>query len=249
MKTVIQIFTCAAVLSAEAAFGQVIYDANFNSEPLGPLSTGSPPGLPNLIIVDYQASVDVVTTAGNLSDQPVLLHSVPGSLASADFANPAIETSGDWRVSWDSLVLGTPANDPANQVNVDIGDDSGADVWGLKYLLTGQFSVEDASGFHSVGSFMVGQSSHFDLYLHLDSGTYDFFLNNVILISGSVASPYGFYDTYFRDNGRTGLQLPDLAFDNLKVVGVPEPSTVSLAVIAMVLLFNTQAIRKIGSAT
>jgi hypothetical protein len=248
MKTVIQIAACAAILASRIASGQLIYDANFNSQPLGPLFTGSPPDLPTSIITDFRASVDVVASAGNLSDQPVLLHSVPGSLASADFANPSLLTSGDWRVSWDSLVLSTPANDDLNQANVVIGDDTGADVWGLKYLLSGQFSVEDASGFHSIGSFVIGQSSHFDLYLHLNTGTYDFLLNNSSLISGNLASTGDFYDTYFRDNGRTGLQLPDMAFDNLKVQSVPEPTTVSLVTLTVVLLMTVPAKRRFGNA-
>lgn len=208
--------------------GQVIYDANFNAQSLGALTTGAAPNLPQSIIVDAGAAVTVVSSSGNLSSQPVLFHSVFNSLASAAFFNPSPPSSGNWSVSWQSLVLGTPAGDPLNQGNVQIIDSLGATAWSLKYLPGGQLSIEDAGGFHTVGSFVTGQSDLFDVVLHLSAGTYDFLQNNSLVLSGNLAGNNVFDFTYFRSNGRTGFTLPDMAIDNFKVTAVPEPSTYAI---------------------
>lgn len=205
--------------------GQVIYNANFDAQSLGALTTGSAPSLPQSIIADTGVSVSVVATAGNLTSQPVLFHTISGSLASAAFFNPSPPTSGNWRVSWQSLVLGTPVGDPLTQPNVQIIDPNGTSSWSLKYLPSGQFYIEDAGGFHTVGSFVTGQSDLFDVELHLTTNTYDFLLNNNVLLSGSLAGNGVFDFTYFRINGRTGFALPDLAIDNFTVSAIPEPST------------------------
>jgi hypothetical protein len=119
------------------------------------------------------------------------------------------------------------------------------DVLDVKYLASGQFSVDDASGFHTVGSFSVGASDHFDLDLHLNSGTYQLFVDDESLLSGTLAGNGQFLDTYFRSNGRTGFQLPDLAFDNLVVqsIGVPEPSSLALSAVAMLSLVAARCLR------
>ena len=226
-----------ALAAAAPAHGQVIFNANFNSRPLGPLTTGSPPDLPQVIITDDPgATVNVVTSAGNLTDKPVRLHSAPGSLAAVAFDNPSQLSSGTWRVSWDSLVLTTPADDPLEQTEVTITADSGGSlptIWGIKYLPGGQFSVQDAGGFHSVGSFAVGSSSHFDLDLLLDSGMYQLSVNGGTLIGGALAENGQFLRTVFHSNGRTGIQLPDFAFDNLVVEAVPEPNSLVLVAVAL----------------
>jgi hypothetical protein len=139
-----------------------------------------------------------------------------------------------------------PSNDPLEQGNILLGGGS-ATMWGIKYLPGGQFSVEDSGGFHSIGIFAIGQSSHFDLDLHLGSGTYQLSVNNVGLLSGGLAANGAFDLTYFRSNGRTGFELPDMAFDNFRVVAVPEPSALALAGEASVLssvLFLAVRLRK-----
>jgi hypothetical protein len=224
----------AAIVTIRSADGQIIYNATFNSQPLGPLATGSPPDLPKSIITDPGATVNLVASAGDLTDRPVVLHSVPDSLACAAFYNPSLLSSGDWRVSWDSLVLGAAVEDSLDQPNIQLGANA-ATVWGIKYVPSGQFSVEDAGGFHAVGSFSVGVSNHFDLHLDLDSGTYQFFVNNMNLIYGGLIVP-SFDLVYFRSNGRTLVQLPDIAFDNVQVVAVPEPCMLSIASASGILL-------------
>src|SRR6188472_122955 len=49
------------------ARGQVIYDANFNTQPLGPLAAGSAPILPTSVFAGGDAAVNVVASAGNLT--------------------------------------------------------------------------------------------------------------------------------------------------------------------------------------
>ncbi|HXJ75354.1 MAG TPA: hypothetical protein VNM37_21040, partial [Candidatus Dormibacteraeota bacterium] len=218
-KTTLLIATAALALTGPA-HAQVIFNASFNDQPLGPLATGSPPDLPQSIITDTGATVEVVASAGDLTDQPVVLHSVPGSLACAAFYSPSVLIAGDWRLSWDSLVLDTPADDPPEQAHVLLGGGTET-MWGIKYLPNGQFSVEDAGGFHSVGSFAVGRSSHFDLDLHLDRSTYELSVNNQSLLSGGLKASRQFDLTYFRSNGRTGSQLPLMAFDNVQVQSAP----------------------------
>jgi hypothetical protein len=213
---------------------QTIFSADFNSQALGALTIGSAPTLPQSIIVDSGASVSVVASSGNLLAKPVLLHSVFGSLASVAFVGPAQLSSGNWRVSWDSAILGTPVGDPAVQANVMLLDNS-TTVWALKYVASGQFSVQDSGGFHTLGSFVTGQSDHFDVDLHLDTGAYDFAVNGSTLISGNLAGTAFFDSVYFRSNGRTNFTLPDLTFDNLSVAAIPEPaaSAVSCGAIAL----------------
>ncbi|MGI8603299.1 MAG: hypothetical protein ACR2OZ_09900 [Verrucomicrobiales bacterium] len=229
---------CWTVAVGGRADGQVIFKADFDSQPAGPLATGSPPGLPQVIIADAGASVNVVAAAGDLTERPVLLHSMVGSLAVAAFFNPSQLSSGDWRVSWDSLILGTPINDPPEQNNVAISASSGGSfptIWGIKYLPTGQFSVEDDTGFHSVGTFDVGGSDHFDLNLRLDSRTYELSVNGGSLLSGGLKANGEFGHTGFSSNGRPGLQLPDFAFDNFMVQQIPEPSALALGAAAFIL--------------
>ena len=211
--------------------GQVIIDANFNTQPLGPLADGAAPDYPD-IIRDPGTRADVVASAGDLADKPVVLQSTPGGLACVAFDNPAQLASGKWRVSWDSLVLDPPVLDPPVQSNVAIVANA-ATVWGIKYLPTGQFLVEDSGGFHAIGGFAIGLSDHFDLDLDLDGKTYDLSINHAGMLGGALAANGEFLLTYFRSNGRGfDVPLPRLAFDNVKVIGVPEPSAFALACLA-----------------
>jgi len=135
---------------ANPVAGVLIYDANFDGEPVGPLSTQPntgplPLNLPTNTIRDAGCHVDVVASAGNLSNKPVLLDSVPGGLASAAFYNPSELTSGQWQISWDSLVLRTPVDDQQGQGNVHIVAEWQGHlpaVWGLKYNPDGHFLME-----------------------------------------------------------------------------------------------------------
>jgi hypothetical protein len=212
--------------------GVVIYDADFDEERVGPLSTQPntdplPLNLPTNTIRDAECRVDVVASAGNLSNKPVLLDSVPGGLASAAFYNPSELTSSQWQISWDSLVLRTPIEGQQEQGNVHIVAEWQGHlpcVWGLRYNPYGDFLIRDADGFHSIGSFTVGVSDHFDLHLDLDNKTYVLDINGSSILSGQLIEPGEFRHVYFRSNGRGSSEdLAPLAFDNLLVI--PESAT------------------------
>ena len=84
------IIVAVAVTHPGSAEAETLYDANFNAEQLGPISTQPPTDplplmLPSRLIEDAPASIDVVTSAGSLTDQPVLIVSAIGALASASF--------------------------------------------------------------------------------------------------------------------------------------------------------------------
>ena len=229
------------LLLAQAALAQVIFDANFNAQPLGTLATGSPPDLPQSIITDAGATVEVVNSAGNLTDKPVLLRSVPGSLADVAFFNPTQLNSGKWRVSWDSLVLDTPVNDELIRENVTISamfEGHGPTVWGMTYLPNGRYFVEDSNGYQTVGGFTVGRSDHFDLDLDLDTRTYRLLVNNRNLIGSELAWNGEFLLTGFASNGRFGEQQPRFAFDNFRVGALPEPAALGLICLAAVPLLR-----------
>ena len=245
LKTRLAVALLAALALARAASGQVIFDANFNAQPLGPLADGAAPDYPG-IIRDPGTRADVVASAGDLADKPVVLQSTPGGLACVAFDNPAQLASGKWRVSWDSLVLDRPVDDSADQHDVVIVANSGGtlpSVWGIKYFPTGQFVVEDGGGFHAVGGYSIGRSDHFDLDLDLDldGKTYDLSINRAAALAGGLGANGEFLFTYFRSNGRfLDAQLPRLAFDNVKVVGVPETSAFALPCLAAAPLLRRQ---------
>jgi hypothetical protein len=248
MRTPLAAVACIILAVATPAHGQIIFNANFDAQPLGPLTLGLPPDLPQFIITDPGATVNVVSSAGNLTNKPVLMHSVPNSLAAVEFENPSQMSSGEWRVSWDSLVASTPVNDPLIQNNFLITALSGGNlvaIFGIKYVPSGQFSVQDAAGFHTVGAFSVGLSDHFRLDLHLSSGTYELFVDGGSLLTGTLADNGQFLRTVFHSNGRTGYQLPDLAFDNLVVQSVPEPSALTLSAVAMLSVITVQYGRRL----
>lgn len=213
-----------------------IYDADFNSQPLGPLQTQPytdplPLYLPSGVIRDTGGTVDVVASAGDLLNKPVLIDSVPGSLAAAAFFNPSEYSSGLWHVSWDSLVLSMPVDARPEQGNVGIVYLDGShltSIWGLKYDTDGSFLIYDGTGFHSVGSFTVANSDHFDLYMDLDSATYDLSINSASALSGNLLAGE-FLHTYFHLNGRgwSGDFAP-FAFDDLKVSYIPAPGAILL---------------------
>ena len=212
---------------------RTIYDANFDSQPLGTLATQPrtdplPLRLPTSIIQNANCTVNAVSSAGDLTSKPVLLSSVPGGLASATFCNPTQYTTGSYRVSWDSLVLNNPVNDPPEQDNVSILVElsgSGLNSWKLKYMPDGKFGIVDGAGAGEYGTFAVGFATHFDLLLDLDEGQYQLYVNRAFLHGGPLIHKL-FKGTYFRSNGRTGLQVPRFAFDNLHVV-TPAPASLS----------------------
>ena len=213
MRTPLAAVACIILAVATPAHGQIIFNANFDAQPLGPLTLGLPPDLPQFIITDPGATVNVVSSAGNLTNKPVLMHSVPNSLAAVEFENPSQMSSGEWRVSWDSLVASTPVNDPLIQNNFLITALSGGNlvaIFGIKYVPSGQFSVQDAAGFHTVGAFSVGLSDHFRLDLHLSSGTYELF------VTAGASSP-ALWRTMASSCGQsfTRMAAPDINFRTL----------------------------------
>src|SRR5437762_11159550 len=123
LKTPIAVVLLGMLVLARAGSSQAIFNAAFNAQRLGALATRSPPDLPQSIITDPGATTEVVNSAGNLADKPVVLHSVPGSLAEAAFFNPTQLHAGKWRVSWDSLVLDPPVPDELRQNNASIVSD------------------------------------------------------------------------------------------------------------------------------
>ena len=241
-----KIITICAVIGVlgwiyPAIGASTIYDADFNSESLGPLQTQPytdplPLYLPSGVIRDTSGTVDVVTSAGDLLNKPVLLDSVPGSLVSTAFINPSEYSSGLWHVSWDSLVLSMPVDTRDEQGNMGIVYLDGSfatSTWGLKYDTDGSFLIYDGTGFHSVGSFTVATSDHFDLYMDLDSATYDLSINSASALSGNLVAGE-FFHTSFRLNGRGWAgDLAPFAFDNLKVSYIPAPGALLLGSIGV----------------
>ncbi len=101
------------------------------------------------------------------------------------------------------------------------------DIWRLIYSRDGNLLVKDHSGSHPVGSFAVGASDHFELYLHLDSDSYNLAINGANVRNGQLMPSDRFDTTYFRSMGRESAEdLAPFAFDNLRVV--PEPATLLL---------------------
>ncbi len=227
------------VLCAQTSSAVVIFDADFNDQPLGPLAVQAktdplPLELPTDVIRDSGCTVDVSASEGDLTEKPVLLGPVAGGLASASFHNPTASSAGLWTVSWDSLVLDMPVLSSPLQGQVYIIKSNLSDAWGLKYNTDGTFMVEDGTGFKFFGNFRLGIADHFDLMLDLDNDTYDLWINGSSAVSGNVSASADFSHTYFRSNGRESAQDPArFVFDNLTVNFVPEPSTLLLCIIAL----------------
>jgi hypothetical protein len=227
------------VLCAQTSSAVVIFDADFNDQPLGPLAVQAktdplPLELPTDVIRDSGCTVDVSASEGDLTEKPVLLGPVAGGLASASFHNPTVSSAGLWTVSWDSLVLDMPVLSSPLQGQVYIIKSNLSDAWGLKYNTDGTFMVEDGTGFKFFGNFRLGIADHFDLMLDLDNDTYDLWINGSSAVSGNVSASADFSHTYFRSNGRESAQDPArFVFDNLTVDFVPEPSTLLLTLAAL----------------
>lgn len=101
----------------------ILVNANFDSEALGPLQTGStttpmtlPAGPRFPIIKDGSATVDVVGSAGDLLSNPVLIDTGEAELGAFTFEWGNLST-GLLHVGWDSVLLG-PQTDPRN---TDVG--------------------------------------------------------------------------------------------------------------------------------
>ena len=233
-------FAFCLTCCAQATSALVVFDADFNDHPLGPLSEQLntdplPLELPTTVIADVGCTADVVASAGDLTEKPVLLDPVAGGLASAAFHNPVASAAGLWTVSWDSLVLDMPVLASPDQGQVYVIRSDFLDAWGLKYNSDGTFLVTDGTGFSFFGNFRVGIADHFDLFLDLDNDTYDLWVNGSSdHLTGNVSPSADFSHTYFRSNGRGSDQEPArFVFDNVTVTFVPEPSTLVLCIVAL----------------
>lgn len=245
-RTIAFVISLALLTLAIPAQAVLIFDADFNAEPLGPLTTQSngdplPLHLPTTIIRDPGCTADVVASAGNLTQKPVLLDAVPTYLSSVAFYNPVQFVAGNYRVSWDSLVMTMPVDPRQDQGQVAIVANNGGfleGIWQLKYDTDGAFLVNDATGVHSLAvAFTPAVSDHFDLYLDIDSGSYQLNINNNNEISGLLIAPGTFSHTVFHSNARgTELDPALFAFDNVEIT--PEPASLSLFILAALALLK-----------
>ena len=244
-RTAAFVLTLALLTLAIPAQAVLVYDADFNAQPLGPLTTQSngdplPLHLPTGIIRDSGCTADVVASAGDLTNKPVLLNAVPHGLSSVGFFNPVQFTVGDYQVSWDSLVMTMPIDPRPDQGQVAIAANNGGSlesIWRLKYDTDGTFLIADATGSHTVSGFTPAVSDHFDLYLDLTNGSYQLDINNTNELAGLLIAPGTFNHTIFHSNGRgTELSLAPFAFDNLEVI--PEPATLALLALSTLVLIK-----------
>ena len=84
-----------------------------------------------------------------------------------------------------------------------------------------------------MGNFTVANSDHFDLYMDLDSATYDLSINSASALSGNLLAGE-FLHTYFHLNGRYSSEaIAPFAFDNLKVNYIPAPGAILLGSIGV----------------
>jgi hypothetical protein len=221
-------------LGGERLLGQpTIFTATFDSQPLGPLATQpktdpQPLELPSVILRDSDLDqVSAANPVGDFTTRVMLLDSTPGTLADAAFFNPVQYTSGKYSVSWDSLVTQTPGDRFGAAIVLASNNGSEPSIFEMSYDPSGAFSIGTFQGaglLHFVGAYSIGHLQHFQVTLDLDTHTYRFLVNDVLLDNGALFDISGFDLTAFDSNGRGSTSdAPPWAVDNFKVEAVPEP--------------------------
>jgi hypothetical protein len=222
--------------SAVLARGQ-IFDVTFNELAPGlaltqPVTDPLPLKRPTNVLLDFPDTgdtIEIVSDAGDLMDQPVLLEARTGGLSWGGFLTPEVYTAGTFSVSWDSLVMSLPdGDDPEPVQGVQLvtrtGDPGMPETlqiyerWEMRYSPQGTFEVFDRTGIRTAGSYNVGQSDHFDLDFNLATGHWNLDVNDAPLLSGTIVPPYEFGGIVFTTNGRGSASDPaGLVMDNLLV--------------------------------
>jgi hypothetical protein len=221
-------------LTAVPAGGQ-IFDVAFNELSPGPALTQlatepQPLRRPTNVVLDFPDegdTIEIVTEAGDLVDQPVLLDAVPGGISWGGFLTPSVHSGGAFSISWDSLVLDSLASEePPPDVGLhvvtwhgDPGTPSQLAIqerWEIRYTPEGTFEILDADGPRTAGAYAVGQANHFDLAFDLDSGRWELAVDGDNLLDGFLLTPFEFGGVVFLTNGRgRTADPPAMAMDNL----------------------------------
>jgi hypothetical protein len=236
---VIGAFCTFWVLAGAAPVRGQIFEADFNDLEPGmvltqPVTDPQPLGRPTNIVLDFPDggdTIEIVSQAGNLTDQPLLLDARTGGISWAGFLTPTVYTSGGFSVSWDSLVLEAPMDDSEEEtaqqgvlVVTRTGDPGMPqslvihERWDLRYTSDGTFEFIDIAGIRNAGSYTVGEADHFHLDFDLDSGAWKLSVNDSELLDGFLLKPFEFGGVVFMTNGRERTaDPPPLAVDNLLV--------------------------------
>jgi hypothetical protein len=190
---------------------------------------------PSTIIDDTGSGVQVVPSAGNLNDTPLLLTGTAQGLATVAFDFPSF-SAGQLVFSWESLVLTLQPEDKdifgRDQSFIRLLDGTSV-PWSLEYDASGQMLLGCCNSsvpmsLTPVGAYVPGQSNHFELSVNLDSDTYSLAVNGEVKVANAALLTGAVNRIGFSSPGRFFTQNPAaLAVDNIKVELVPEPSVIA----------------------
>lgn len=243
LSTAVLIVLTAAVALAGSAAAETIYDADFSTEPLGPLTTQPETDLLPLVLPTRiqrgslafpGGAVDVVVSAGDLTQRPVLI-SAESVLGDVVFFHMPAPLSGLVDIQVDALLLDVPPDRSLwEHLFLSGVDDSGnGDVLlAIRYATDGTFRVQDGNGVRfGLGRYTLGVADRFAIALNMDASSYELMLNGGFVAAGPLGSQgrLNYLGLASTTDGRT--EPSRMAFDNLTVV--PEPRTDLLAASAL----------------
>lgn len=221
--------------------GELLFDVNFNNYNLGPYPIGvgsesAPKRYLNSAGVDNSAGLEVVSSAGDLTSQSILLSGVGTDgwgRAFVGVGGSAVQGPLEWdsgRVDlyWRSLVTmeppsaGNVGSEVRTQISVtEIMNDERPSGLTIYYRPGGQFEIEDANGSRTVGSFTPGEADGFHLVLDLDAETYALNQNGMPLTTGRLGAEGDFSSLSFGSYiFGPGMAAP-LAIDDIQVIISP----------------------------
>ncbi len=210
---------CAFLFDSGSVSGQTIFQANFDSEPLGPLVTQS-----NFYMIrDGDARVDVIAPGYGFSTPSLLIDGTPYNLASFAFYNrPQQLFSGKAIVEWSSAISALPPADASRKIGIAFVAETTTDMPGILWLTyepSGNFRIgSPAEPTVDFGRYTPASPNHFRLLLDLDSHTYDLSVDNVPAASGYLPQSLGFSHTVFDNINRfSGSDFPALVVDDISV--------------------------------